>query len=78
MTDWEGLRVAAREAQKAGDNTRAGELYLKTGDVEAAKKAFMTNRVGDFGFLLGILVVWTAVGTGPRRNMRFSAVSQVA
>ncbi len=33
-------RVAAREAQKAGDNTRAGELYLKAGDVEAAKKAF--------------------------------------
>ena len=30
---------------------------------DAAKKAFLTNRIGDFGFLLGILVVWSAAGT---------------
>ena len=30
---------------------------------DAAKKAFLTNRLGDFGFLLGILVVWAATGT---------------
>ncbi len=30
---------------------------------EASKKAFLTNRVGDFGFLLGIIVVWATLGT---------------
>jgi len=39
-----------------------GYYWRKHSAGEAAKKAFMTNRVGDFGFLLGILMVWTAVG----------------
>ena len=39
-----------------------GYYWKKHSAGEAAKKAFMTNRVGDFGFLLGILFVWTAVG----------------
>ena len=39
-----------------------GYYWKKNSAGEAAKKAFMTNRVGDFGFLLGILMVWTAVG----------------
>ena len=39
-----------------------GYYWKKHSAGEAAKKAFMTNRVGDFGFLLGILVVWTAAG----------------
>lgn len=30
---------------------------------DAAKKAFLTNRLGDFGFILGILVVWLAIGS---------------
>ena len=30
---------------------------------EAAKKAFITNRLGDFGFMLGILMVWSATGS---------------
>ncbi len=29
----------------------------------AAKKAFLTTRVGDVGFLLGILTLWTTSGT---------------
>src|SRR5918996_1324122 len=29
----------------------------------AAKKAFITNRVGDVGFALGIMAIWTTVGT---------------
>jgi NADH-quinone oxidoreductase subunit L len=29
----------------------------------AAKKAFIVNRVGDFGFLLGIILVWWTFGT---------------
>jgi NADH-quinone oxidoreductase subunit L len=39
-----------------------GYYWKKHSAGEAAKKAFMTNRVGDFGFLLGIMMVWTAVG----------------
>ncbi|MDJ0521048.1 MAG: NADH-quinone oxidoreductase subunit L [Planctomycetota bacterium] len=39
-----------------------GYYWRKHSAGEAAKKAFMTNRVGDFGFLLGILMVWAAVG----------------
>src|SRR5438045_5692381 len=30
---------------------------------DAAKKAFITNRIGDFGFMLGILLVWGATGS---------------
>ncbi|WP_206028427.1 NADH-quinone oxidoreductase subunit L [Thalassoroseus pseudoceratinae] len=34
----------------------------KTANV-AANKAFIMNRVGDFGFLIGLMVVWTYFGT---------------
>lgn len=30
---------------------------------DASKKAFLTNRLGDFGFLIGILLVWSLLGT---------------
>jgi NADH-quinone oxidoreductase subunit L len=30
---------------------------------DAGKKAFLTTRLGDFGFLLGILTVWAAFGS---------------
>src|SRR6059058_3229312 len=30
---------------------------------DAGKKAFITNRLGDFGFILGILTVWAALGS---------------
>lgn len=29
----------------------------------AANKAFIMNRVGDFGFLIGLMIIWTAFGT---------------
>jgi NADH-quinone oxidoreductase subunit L len=35
-----------------------GFWFAKPSAVEAAKKAFMTNRVGDFGFLCGILLLF--------------------
>ncbi len=38
-----------------------GFWFEKPSAADAAKKAFFTNRLGDFGFLLGILVVWTAL-----------------
>ena len=40
-----------------------GFWFDKPSAADAAKKAFMTNRVGDFGFLLGILMVWAAFGS---------------
>jgi NADH-quinone oxidoreductase subunit L len=40
-----------------------GFWFEKPSAADAAKKAFITNRLGDFGFLLGILVVWTALGS---------------
>ncbi|MBI1345010.1 NADH-quinone oxidoreductase subunit L [bacterium] len=29
----------------------------------AANKAFIMNRVGDFGFLIGLMIIWTSLGT---------------
>ena len=29
----------------------------------AANKAFIMNRVGDFGFLIGLMIIWTTFGT---------------
>ena len=37
-----------------------GFWFEKPSAADAAKKAFLTNRLGDFGFLLGILMVWAA------------------
>ena len=39
-----------------------GFWHEKESAADACKKAFLTNRVGDFGFILGILMVWAAVG----------------
>ena len=35
-----------------------GFWYERPAAADAGKKAFLTNRIGDFGFLLGILTVW--------------------
>lgn len=40
-----------------------GHWFERASAAEAAKKAFLTNRLGDFGFMLGILMAWTATGT---------------
>jgi len=40
-----------------------GFWYPKPEAWIAAKKAFLTTRVGDVGFLLGIIVLWGAAGT---------------
>jgi NADH-quinone oxidoreductase subunit L len=37
-----------------------GFWYERPAAGDAAKKAFITNRLGDFGFLLGILMLWVA------------------
>jgi NADH-quinone oxidoreductase subunit L len=48
-----------------------GFWFEKPSAADAAKKAFFTNRLGDFGFLIGILVVWTALG-----SLNFSTLQQ--
>ncbi len=39
-----------------------GHWYQKESAADAAKKAFLSNRVGDFGFLIGILMIWGISG----------------
>jgi NADH-quinone oxidoreductase subunit L len=40
-----------------------GFWYQRPAAADAGKKAFITNRLGDFGFLLGILTVWASLGS---------------
>jgi NADH-quinone oxidoreductase subunit L len=40
-----------------------GFFFHKHSAANANKKAFLTNRVGDFGFFIGIMILYTAYGT---------------
>jgi NADH-quinone oxidoreductase subunit L len=40
-----------------------GHWFERDAAADAAKKAFITTRIGDFGFMLGILMVWMATGS---------------
>lgn len=40
-----------------------GFYFQKEEAVYANKKAFITNRIGDVGFLIGMLVLWSQFGT---------------
>jgi len=40
-----------------------GHWYEKDSAADAAKKAFLANRIGDFGFMIGILMLWGIMGT---------------
>ena len=40
-----------------------GFWFEKPEAAAAGKKAFLVNRVGDFGFALGIFLIWTTYGT---------------
>ncbi len=48
-----------------------GFWFERPSAADAAKKAFLTNRLGDFGFILGILIVWTTLG-----SINFSALKE--
>src|SRR6056300_1723554 len=52
---WEGVGVASY--------LLIGFYYHKPSAHKAAMKAFIVNRVGDFGFALGILAVFALFGT---------------
>lgn len=40
-----------------------GFWYHRPAAADASKKAFLLNRLGDFGFLVGLLLVWSKTGT---------------
>ena len=40
-----------------------GHWFEKDSAANANKKAFLTNRVGDIGFFIGIMLIYTAVGS---------------
>ncbi len=40
-----------------------GHWFYRDSAADAAKKAFITTRIGDFGFMIGILMVWIATGS---------------
>ena len=40
-----------------------GFWFTKPSASDAGKKAFVVNRIGDFGFLLGMFVVWSQFGS---------------
>jgi NADH-quinone oxidoreductase subunit L len=40
-----------------------GHWFYNAAPPAAANKAFITNRIGDFGFLLGILMLWVYTGS---------------
>src|SRR5262245_24543924 len=40
-----------------------GFWYERKSAADAGKKAFIVNRVGDFGFLLAIMLIWVTFGT---------------
>jgi NADH-quinone oxidoreductase subunit L len=50
-----------------------GYWYEKPSAADAGKKAFLVNRVGDFGFILGILLVFFTFGTLDFRSVASAA-----
>ena len=52
-----------------------GHWFQKDSAADAAKKAFLSNRVGDFGFLIGILMIWGITGSLVFNEMALSAAT---
>jgi NADH-quinone oxidoreductase subunit L len=55
-----------------------GHWYQKNSAADAAKKAFLCNRVGDFGFMVGILMLWGITGTLSFGDMQIPAAVSTA
>jgi len=54
-----------------------GHWYERASACSAATKAFLVNRVGDFGFILGLLLVWYNFGSLDYHNV-FPAAHEAA
>src|SRR5689334_21931753 len=50
-----------------------GFYFVKPSAADAGKKAFIVNRVGDFGFILGMLLLFSMFGT-----LDFQAIANAA
>ena len=57
------LLYFAWELVGLGSYLLIGFWYEKTSAAEAAKKAFVTTRIGDVGLLIGIIILFKATGT---------------
>jgi NADH-quinone oxidoreductase subunit L len=62
---WEGVGLASY--------LLIGFWFEKPSAADAGKKAFIVNRIGDFGLALAIMLIWTSVG-----SLRFVEVFEVA
>ena len=40
-----------------------GHWFFRDAAADAGNKAFITTRIGDFGFMIGILMIWMATGS---------------
>ena len=49
-----------------------GFWYAKPSAADAGVKAFIVNRLSDFGFLCGIILLWSASDIGQGRSFQFS------
>ena len=62
---WEGVGLASY--------LLIGFFFLKDSAANAGKKAFITNRVGDFGFLIALFLLIQQFGT-----LRYSTIFEIA
>ncbi len=54
-----------------------GFWYHKPSAADAGVKAFMVNRLADFGFLCGILLLWSLSGIGAARSFNLTDIAAV-
>src|SRR5215470_22456 len=52
-----------------------GYWYEKKSASDAGKKAFITNRIGDWGFVLGVFLIYSTFGTLDFRAVQNAAAS---
>jgi NADH-quinone oxidoreductase subunit L len=55
-----------------------GFWFEKKSAADAGKKAFIVNRVGDFGFALGVMLLWTSLGSLQYEQVFAAAPAQLA
>lgn len=53
-----------------------GYYYEKKSASDAAKKAFVVNRIGDFGFLVGLLTLFWALGSKGVWTLNFVQIAE--
>jgi len=67
---WEGVGLASY--------LLIGYYYSRPAAAAAATKAFVVNRIGDFGFLLGLLLTFTLFGTSDIESITQQAAQKFA